>query len=171
MHYPISSVWVFAYGCEAERKLFQIGYYGNGHGVWFTGPFRRARETRPGRNGKVPTRPTRILLPPIRSDRGSCQQRDRPSNAPSLSWCRDGAFHLQAQAGVPAVLEQKENTESMGGKSVSRRKGELTAAATDRGWPHQVAVPATDCRASYGRFMDAFLPRPVGVRAASQCLS
>jgi hypothetical protein len=37
------------------------------------------------------------------------------------------------------------------------RKGELTAAAIHRRrWPHQVAVPATDCRGSHGRFMDAF---------------
>jgi hypothetical protein len=36
------------------------------------------------------------------------------------------------------------------------RKASLTAAAIDRGWPHQVAVPATDCRGSHGRFMDAF---------------
>jgi hypothetical protein len=39
---------------------------------------------------------------------------------------------------------------------MSRRKGELTAAAIDRGWPHQVALPATECRGSHGRFMDAF---------------
>jgi hypothetical protein len=39
---------------------------------------------------------------------------------------------------------------------MGRRKGELTAAAIDRGWPHQVAVPATECRGSLGRFMDAF---------------
>ena len=39
---------------------------------------------------------------------------------------------------------------------MSRRKGELTTAAIDRGWPHQVAVPATQCMGSHGRFMDAF---------------
>jgi len=39
---------------------------------------------------------------------------------------------------------------------MGRRKGELAAAAIDRGWSHQVAVPATDCRGSHGRFMDAF---------------
>ena len=39
---------------------------------------------------------------------------------------------------------------------MGRRKGELTAVAIDRGWPHQVAVPATECRGSLGRFMDAF---------------
>src|SRR5262245_42545213 len=44
----------------------------------------------------------------------------------------------------------------MGDLAVSRRKGELSAAAIDRGWPHQVAVPADDCRGSRGRFMDAF---------------
>jgi hypothetical protein len=36
------------------------------------------------------------------------------------------------------------------------RKGELSAAAIDRGWPHQVAVPAIDGRGSHGRFMNAF---------------
>ena len=39
---------------------------------------------------------------------------------------------------------------------MGRRKGELTTATIDRGWPYQVAVPATDCRGSHGRFMDAF---------------
>jgi hypothetical protein len=39
---------------------------------------------------------------------------------------------------------------------MSRRKGELSAAAIDRGWPHQVALPATECRGSHGRFVDAF---------------
>ena len=42
------------------------------------------------------------------------------------------------------------------GAAMVRRKGELTAAAIDRGWPHQVAVPADECRGSPGRFMDAF---------------
>jgi hypothetical protein len=39
---------------------------------------------------------------------------------------------------------------------MGRRKGELTAAGIDPGWPHQVAVPATDCTGSHGRFMEAF---------------
>jgi hypothetical protein len=39
---------------------------------------------------------------------------------------------------------------------MGRRRGELTAAAIDRGWPHQVAIPADECRGSPGRFMDAF---------------
>jgi hypothetical protein len=39
---------------------------------------------------------------------------------------------------------------------MGRRKGELTAAVIDRGWPHQVAVPATECRGSHGRFVEAF---------------
>ena len=43
----------------------------------------------------------------------------------------------------------------MGG-SVGHRKGELTATGIDHRWPHQVAVPADDCRGSHGRFMDAF---------------
>ena len=42
------------------------------------------------------------------------------------------------------------------GKVRGPEKRELTAAAIDRGWPYQVAVPATDCRGSHGRFMDAF---------------
>src|SRR5262249_5402093 len=66
-------------------------------------PFRRVRETRRERNAKVPARPTRIQPPPIRNDRGSCQQRDRPSNAPCPVCCRAGALHLQGQAGVPAA--------------------------------------------------------------------
>jgi hypothetical protein len=28
---------------------------------------------------------------------------------------------------------------------MSRRRGELTKAAIDRGWPHQVALPADQC--------------------------
>ena len=36
---------------------------------------------------------------------------------------------------------------------MGRRKSELTAAAIDRIWPHQAAVPATG---SHGRFMDVF---------------
>jgi hypothetical protein len=36
------------------------------------------------------------------------------------------------------------------------RKGEVSAAAIDRSWPHQVAVSATECTGSHGRFMDAF---------------
>jgi hypothetical protein len=42
------------------------------------------------------------------------------------------------------------------GAVMVRRKGELTAAAMDRGWPHQVALTADDCRGSHGRFIDAF---------------
>ena len=42
------------------------------------------------------------------------------------------------------------------GALMGRRKGELTAAGIDPGWPHQVAVPATDCTGSHGRFMEAF---------------
>ena len=42
------------------------------------------------------------------------------------------------------------------GAAMVRRKGELTPAAMDRGWPHQVALPTDDCRGSYGRFIDAF---------------
>src|ERR1700730_5362514 len=56
------------------------------------------------------------------------------------------------------------------GEGVGRRKGELTAAAIDRGWPHQVAVPATECRGSHGWFVEAFCLRPLGVRAAPQRL-
>ena len=39
---------------------------------------------------------------------------------------------------------------------MGRRKGEPTAAGIDRGWPHQVVVPATECTGSHGRFMEAF---------------
>jgi hypothetical protein len=39
---------------------------------------------------------------------------------------------------------------------MGRRKGELTAAAIDRHWPNQVAIPADECRGSHGRFMTAF---------------
>ena len=39
---------------------------------------------------------------------------------------------------------------------MGRRKGELTTAAIDRDWPPQVAVPATECRGSHGRFVEAF---------------
>jgi len=53
-------------------------------------------------------------------------------------------------------MRTKEEHRVNGGSSMGRRKGELTAAAIDRGWPHQVAVPATECRGSLGRFMDAF---------------
>jgi hypothetical protein len=42
------------------------------------------------------------------------------------------------------------------GAVMVRRKGELIAAAMDRGWPHQVAVSAGECLGSHGRFMDAF---------------
>src|SRR6516225_3586588 len=74
------------------------------HSEWSTTPSRQVRETRRKRSGKVPTQPIRSRPHPIRNDRGSCQQRDLPSNAPSLSWCRAGAFHLQAPAEVPAAL-------------------------------------------------------------------
>src|SRR5262249_52036741 len=74
------------------------------HGGWSTSPFRRVRETHRERTAKGPTRLTRIRLRPIRNDRGSCQQRGLPSNAPSLSWCRACVFHLQAPAEVPAAL-------------------------------------------------------------------
>ena len=42
------------------------------------------------------------------------------------------------------------------GALMGRRKGEPTAAGIDRGWPHQVVVPATECTGSHGRFMEAF---------------
>ena len=44
----------------------------------------------------------------------------------------------------------------MGQFNWAEEKGELTAAALDRGWPHQVAVLATACSGWLGRFMDAF---------------
>jgi hypothetical protein len=53
---------------------------------------------------------------------------------------------------------------------MGQRKGELTAAAIDGRWPYQVAVPATECMGSAGRFMDAFCLKPLGLRAASQRL-
>src|SRR5215475_10408721 len=60
------------------------------HSEWSTTPSRQVRETRRKRSGKVPTQPIRSRPHPIRNDRGSCQQRDLPSNAPYLSWCRAG---------------------------------------------------------------------------------
>jgi hypothetical protein len=39
---------------------------------------------------------------------------------------------------------------------MDRRKGELTATGIECGWPHQVAVLATEGAGSYGRFMEAF---------------
>src|SRR5262249_31749659 len=63
-------------------------------------PFRRVRETYRERTARL----IRIRPRPIRNDRGSCQQRGLPSNAPSLSWYRAGVFHLQAPAEVPAAL-------------------------------------------------------------------
>src|SRR5215467_8469788 len=74
------------------------------HGEWSTSPFLRVRETHRERTAKVPTRLIRIRQHPIRNDRGSCQQRGLPSNAPSLSWCRACVFHLQDPTEVPAVL-------------------------------------------------------------------
>ena len=44
----------------------------------------------------------------------------------------------------------------MGQFNWAEEKGELTAAALDRGWPHQVAVLATAWSGWLGRFMDAF---------------
>src|SRR5207253_9777644 len=84
------------------------------HSKWSTTPFRQVRETHQERSGKVPTQPIRSRPRPIRNDRGSCQQRDLPSNAPSLSWCRAGAFHLQAPAEVPAAV-------SNGSRDATRR--------------------------------------------------
>jgi hypothetical protein len=42
------------------------------------------------------------------------------------------------------------------GAVIVRRKGEHTAAAINRGWPHQIALPANNYRGSHGRFIDAF---------------
>ena len=56
------------------------------------------------------------------------------------------------------------------GALMGRRKGEPTAAGIDRGWPHQVVVPATECTGSHGRFMEAFC-LDLCVREASQRLS
>jgi hypothetical protein len=42
------------------------------------------------------------------------------------------------------------------GALLGRRRGKPTAAGIDRGWPHQVVVPATECTSSHGRFMEAF---------------
>src|SRR5262249_43404724 len=70
---------------------------------WSTSPFRRVRETHRERTAKVPTRPIRIRLHPIRHGCGSCQQRDLPSNAPALSWCRACVFHLQGPAERPSA--------------------------------------------------------------------
>jgi hypothetical protein len=39
---------------------------------------------------------------------------------------------------------------------MGRRKGELTSGGIDRGWPHQVVVPASECKGSHGRLMEAF---------------
>ena len=44
----------------------------------------------------------------------------------------------------------------MGGVQWAEERANLPRPAIDRGWPHQVAVPATECRGSLGRFMDAF---------------
>jgi hypothetical protein len=37
-----------------------------------------------------------------------------------------------------------------------RRKGELTAAGIDRGWPHQVALPASACEGGGYKVIHAF---------------
>jgi hypothetical protein len=37
-----------------------------------------------------------------------------------------------------------------------RRKGELSPAGVDRGWPHQVALPADECRGTHFRTLHAF---------------
>lgn len=37
-----------------------------------------------------------------------------------------------------------------------RRKGELSPAAVDRGWPHQVALPASACQADGYKKVHAF---------------
>jgi len=37
-----------------------------------------------------------------------------------------------------------------------RRKGELSPAGIDRGWPHQVALPADECRGTHFRTLHAF---------------
>jgi hypothetical protein len=39
---------------------------------------------------------------------------------------------------------------------MGRRKGEATRAAVDRGWPHQVALPADQCRGGNYGFIHAF---------------
>lgn len=44
----------------------------------------------------------------------------------------------------------------MGRVQWAEERANLPRPAIDRGWPHQVAVPATECRGSLGRFMDAF---------------
>ena len=46
-----------------------------------------------------------------RSNHGSCRQRGRPSNAPSLSLCRACVFHRQAQAAVPAEVSSASPSE------------------------------------------------------------
>lgn len=37
---------------------------------------------------------------------------------------------------------------------MSRRKGELTGASIDRGWPHQVALPEGQCGANHAAIRD-----------------
>ena len=56
------------------------------------------------------------------------------------------------------------------GGAYGPEEGEPTAAGIDRGWPHQVVVPATECTGSHGRFMEAFC-LDLCVREASQRLS
>jgi hypothetical protein len=55
-----------------------------------------------------------------------------------------------------SVMRTKEEHRVNGGVQWAEERANFTAAAIDRGWPHQVAVPATECRGSLGRFMDAF---------------
>lgn len=42
---------------------------------------------------------------------------------------------------------------------MSRRKGELSPAAIDRGWPYQVALRADECRGTHYRTLHAFCLR------------
>ena len=90
---------------RTASRLISSGkvYYRQRHGEWSTSPFRRVRETHRERIAKVPTRPIRFRLHPIRNDCGSCRQRGLPSSAPSLSRCQACVFHLQAPAEVPAA--------------------------------------------------------------------
>src|SRR6266404_3714700 len=71
--------------------------------VSITGPVRRAHGTRRERNGQFPTRPSRILWPPIRSDRGSCRSPDRRRNVPCLFCCPVDGPRSRARVKVPAA--------------------------------------------------------------------